>query len=62
MLGAVIHDAVAVAGDLDRDLIGYRGIRTIGALLNSKGAENSFYGVVLFESIVFKLVLKGVLA
>ena len=34
MLGAVIHDAVAVAGDLDRDLVGYRGIRTIGALFD----------------------------
>ena len=36
MLGAVIHDAVAVARDLDCDLVGYRRIRMIGAACDLK--------------------------
>ena len=61
MLSAVIHNAVAVACDLDRDLVGYRRIRTIGALLNSKGALFEFNSVVICVKAVFLYYLNRII-
>ena len=48
VLGALIHDAVAVARDLDRDLVGYRRIHRgdIGALFDGERAGIVSDGVV----------------
>lgn len=48
VLGTVIHDAVAVARDLDRDLVGYRGIDRgdIGAAIDGERAGIVSDGVV----------------